>query len=261
MKNNSISILGCGWLGLPLGKHLNSHQYSVKGSTRTEEKYSLLKQSGILPYSIDISKKETDFTDFLETETLICAFPSKDIEGHKHFISFIERSVVKQVLFISATSVYDPHPSPITESNPTNLSDLALIEQLYLQNPTFNTTLLRFGGLIGPKRNPGNFFKKGRSVKAAKSPINLIHLDDCIHIIHQIILQKCWNTILNACTDSHPSKYEFYGKMTLLTQQRTLHFDNESESPIKIISNKKLKNTLHYSFIHSHLMQLTLANF
>jgi len=261
MNTQSISILGCGWLGLPLGGFLVSNNYQIKGSSRSKVKSTVLAQKGITPYSIDISIKENNFSDFLNSETLICALPSKDIEGYKHLISHIEKSHVKNVLFISATSVYDTQQTIITEDCPTNNSDLSKIEQLFLKNNTFNTTILRFGGLIGPQRNPGNFFNKGRSVKAPDSPINLIHLEDCIQIIHQIIQQKCWNTIFNACTDSHPSKREFYGRMMQLTHHKQPDFELNSISPSKIISNKKLKKQLNYSFVHKDLMRLTLQDF
>jgi 3-hydroxyisobutyrate dehydrogenase-like beta-hydroxyacid dehydrogenase len=36
MKNESISILGCGWLGLPLAGELVREGYAVKGSTNAE---------------------------------------------------------------------------------------------------------------------------------------------------------------------------------------------------------------------------------
>jgi 3-hydroxyisobutyrate dehydrogenase-like beta-hydroxyacid dehydrogenase len=32
IENKSISILGCGWLGVPLAKHLIQKGFSVKGS-------------------------------------------------------------------------------------------------------------------------------------------------------------------------------------------------------------------------------------
>lgn len=261
MRDSNISILGCGWLGLPLAISLISDNFNLKGSTRSPKKNTVLAQHGISPFCIDISNKEHTLSDFLNSKTLICALPTKDIEAYKRLISSVEKSTIENVLFISATSVYAPHPNPITEEFPTTNSDLAIIEQLFLKNQKFNTTILRFGGLIGPDRNPGNFFKKGRMIKAPNSPVNLIHRDDCIRIIHQIIQQNCWNTVLNACTDTHPSKREFYGKMTSMTHQAPAQFEDDSESPIKIISNKKIKEKLHYSFKFKELMHLSLSCF
>jgi 3-hydroxyisobutyrate dehydrogenase-like beta-hydroxyacid dehydrogenase len=47
-----ISILGCGWLGLPLAKVLVKNGFSVKGSTTTQDKILVLKQLGVDPFLI-----------------------------------------------------------------------------------------------------------------------------------------------------------------------------------------------------------------
>ncbi|WP_396187155.1 hypothetical protein [Flavobacterium sp.] len=47
-----ISILGCGWLGLPLAKALLENGFAVKGSTTSQEKLSVLENSGIQPFII-----------------------------------------------------------------------------------------------------------------------------------------------------------------------------------------------------------------
>ncbi len=53
MKNN-ISILGCGWLGLPLALTLKKNGYSIKGSTTSEIKVKLLNNYGVQPFIIDL---------------------------------------------------------------------------------------------------------------------------------------------------------------------------------------------------------------
>ena len=45
-----ISILGCGWLGLPLGKYLLQKGHLIKGSTTDKDKMETLKASGIQPF-------------------------------------------------------------------------------------------------------------------------------------------------------------------------------------------------------------------
>ena len=42
MQKETITILGCGWLGLPLAQTLVKEGYSVKGSTTTEDKLEVL---------------------------------------------------------------------------------------------------------------------------------------------------------------------------------------------------------------------------
>src|SRR6187431_2709971 len=80
-----ISLLGCGWLGFPLAKALLSNGLSVKGSTTSESKLSILKSSGIDPFLITLSEVERsldsksmndDIQSFLDgSETLIINIP------------------------------------------------------------------------------------------------------------------------------------------------------------------------------------------
>ncbi|RZJ28768.1 MAG: short-chain dehydrogenase, partial [Flavobacterium sp.] len=51
-----ISILGCGWLGLPLAKSLIQKGYSVKGSTTSENKVDVLQANNIDPFVISLSE-------------------------------------------------------------------------------------------------------------------------------------------------------------------------------------------------------------
>ena len=56
----TLSILGCGWLGLPLAARFSAKAYRVSGSTTSPQKISLLEHEGITPYLIDLSAADTD---------------------------------------------------------------------------------------------------------------------------------------------------------------------------------------------------------
>src|SRR5690606_34435708 len=74
----NISILGCGWLGLPLAKNLLEQGHVVKGSTTTREKMSHLTAAGITPYQIKRYEDgvQGDLSSFLlDTELLIIDIP------------------------------------------------------------------------------------------------------------------------------------------------------------------------------------------
>ena len=45
--NKNISIIGCGWLGFPLAKHLIRLGYHIKGSTTSKDKLTKLESEGI----------------------------------------------------------------------------------------------------------------------------------------------------------------------------------------------------------------------
>ncbi|MEL7531518.1 MAG: NAD-dependent epimerase/dehydratase family protein [Bacteroidota bacterium] len=247
-----ISILGCGWLGSALAEELHEQGYRVFGSSRS----SATQLEGIQHFVVDISKSEQDHRAFLASDTLIIAIPSKDVDGFKGLIAQIERSEIKQVLFVSSTSVYPLSNGIVSEESATQASPLAAIEQLFVRNKTFATTILRFGGLFGYNRQPGNFFKPGRQIKYPEGYVNLIHRDDCIGIMQTILEQNLWGQVLNACADEHPTRRAFYTRAAQKVGRTDLSFDEEAETRYKIVSSQKLKDLLGYEFKYGNLMEL-----
>ena len=74
-----------------------------------------------------------------------------------------------------------------SEGEESTLNPLQTIENLFWNNIKFETTIVRLGGLIGYSRNPGRFFNNKKLVSNPDSKVNLIHRDDCINIIEQIV--------------------------------------------------------------------------
>ena len=253
MKNN-ISILGCGWLGLPLALTLTKNGYSIKGSTTSEIKVKLLNNNGVQPFIIDLSNRESEFEEFLNSEVLIIAIPSKNIVGFKNLISHIENSKIKNILFISSTSVYPNSNSIVTEEHLIYKTPLSEIELLFKTNTNFKSTILRFGGLIGYDRKPGNFFKNGKAINYPDAFVNLIHRDDCIQIIKEIIAKNIWDKTLNACADTHPKKRDFYAKEFKKEGRNNPTFNELASNEYKIINSDQLKSILNYNFLYSDLM-------
>lgn len=222
--NNKISILGCGWYGLELAKELIKNGYIVKGSTTTPDKLESLQQAGILPYLINFTEEENRVDhEFFDCELLIISIPPKRSTAEQHtFLSKIQKIAaaaiignVKQVIFISATSVYgddnqqvDEHtiPNPETESGKAILA----AEQTLTASADYTTTILRFGGLIGPGRDPGRFFAGKSAIPNGNAPVNLIHLTDCIGLTLSIIQKQAFGYTFNACAADHPTRSIFY---------------------------------------------------
>ncbi|GAA6772969.1 NAD-dependent epimerase/dehydratase family protein [Flavobacterium sp. CGRL2] len=163
-----ISILGCGWLGFPLAKKLIENGNSVKGSTTSKNKLSILENAGITPFLVTIEADEVseNIDTFLaESEILIIDIPPK-LRGNQDFsttlkmtfvrkiqnlIPFIEKSSVSKVLFVSSTSVYGDDNELVTDetiANPETESgrQLLLAEKILLNNPklrNYNSTFRR----------------------------------------------------------------------------------------------------------------------
>jgi nucleoside-diphosphate-sugar epimerase len=160
------------------------------------------------------------------------------------------------VIFISATSVYPSSDMLITEEHKTLDTPLASIEKLFLLNTNFDTTILRFGGLFGVNRNPGNFFKDGRIIKNPEGVVNMIHQDDCIGIIHKIIERRIDNIVFNACADTHPTRRVFYTKMKTELGFEAPVFEENQPIVMKRISSEKLKSMLNYTFKYNDLLAI-----
>ena len=264
-----ISILGCGWLGLPLAKALVSKEFSVNGSTTSEDKLALLKNAGIEPFLIALSENKTtgNLTDFLEnSEILIIDVPPKlrgsetenFVSKIRNVIPFIEKSAVRKVLFISSTSVYNDEDPFVTEEtilkpDTEGGKQLLVTERLLLSNRIFKTTILRFGGLIGEDRHPIKFLAGRENLDNPDAPINLIHQQDCVGIILKIIENNVWNETFNAVAPSHPSRELYYTKKALELDLALPKFDHKNPSIGKTILSTKIETVLNYTFTKPNL--------
>src|SRR5690242_15715059 len=75
-----VSILGCGWLGLPLAEALVKSGKIVKGSTTSPAKLDMLAQKGITPYLVNLQPELLDdaiLADFLDADCLVLNIPPK----------------------------------------------------------------------------------------------------------------------------------------------------------------------------------------
>ncbi|CAM4007193.1 SDR family oxidoreductase [Flavobacterium sinopsychrotolerans] len=264
-----ISILGCGWLGLPLAKALLKNDYLVNGSTTSAEKLNVLKNAGIAPFLIALSENKTtgNLTEFLENcEILIIDVPPKlRGSGTENFVSkirniipFIEQSSVENVLFISSTSVYNDDEIFVTEetiAKPDTESGKQLLEteQLLQNNSHFKTTILRFGGLIGEDRHPVKFLAGRENLDNPNAPINLIHQEDCMGIILKIIANDAWNETFNAVAPSHPSREIYYTQKALELNLALPRFNPKNNAGGKIILSTRLEKVLNYTFTKPNL--------
>jgi nucleoside-diphosphate-sugar epimerase len=257
----TVSILGCGWLGTALGRRLMTKGYTVKGSAATTESYNKLELTGIQVFHVRVEPDSVtlDYNSFFNTDVLICCFPparNENVAGDypkqiEQVAQQIQNMKISKVIFISSTSVYEPKNNIVREGdegNPEKLSGQALLkaEKLLLNLPGIQTTIVRFGGLIGEDRNPARFLT-GKNNISAKTPVNLIHREDCVNILTLIIKKEIWGEVFNACSPEHPTKEEFYTKAAKISELPVPDFTGKSEN-YKVVSSEKLIKKLGYKF-------------
>lgn len=238
----------------------------MNGSTTSLDKIPLLKSLGIEPFYVELTQEKIKgaIENCLSgSEILVLNIPpglrkdpnSNFVKQISNLIPYIEKSSVENVLFISSTSVYadadsipiiteDTDPNPDTESG----RQLLDVEKMLQNNRHFKTTLLRFSGLFGDERHPAKFLSGKTDLKDPDAPVNLIHLNDCIGIIQNIIKNNCWSDTFNASTTPHPSREVYYISICKIMNLPVPTFDQGSLSKGKQIDSKKVVQLLDYEF-------------
>lgn len=266
LEMQKISILGCGWLGLPLAKEFVKLGFKVKGSTTSEKKLDQLQETGIKPFLIALTedKIEGNMSEFLkDSDILIVNIPPKlrstlsenFVAKIQNLISFLEYSSVQKVVFVSSTSVYGnisgslnvtevDLPNPETESGKQLLES----EKLFQQNQYFKTSILRFGGLIGGERQPVKHLAGKENLENPNVSVNLIHQNDCIGIISKIVMNEVWGETFNAVAPYHPTRKEYYSQKAKEMNLALPKFLEMDGGKGKIINSDKLIQRLGYQF-------------
>lgn len=269
-----ISVLGCGWLGFPLAERLLSQEYTVKGSTTTQKKQPVLKQSGIdaylldLPDSLSDEKKES----FWDCDLLVLNIPPgrKNPDVKKDFPALVEKIIKKAkahkiswIIFTSSTSVYPTFGGLTTEDDAkpgkaARPSGEALLKsEEIIINSGIDYTILRLGGLYGYDRHPVKQLSGKKNLDGALKPVNLVHQLDCVNIITEVINQKKRNEVYNIVSDGHPPRKEFYQCAAKRFNLPPPAFKEDTNSDYRIVSNEKVKGDLFYEFNYPNPMDHT----
>jgi nucleoside-diphosphate-sugar epimerase len=255
-----ISILGCGWYGMALGKAIVKSGEKVNGSTTSYERFDEIEAAGIKPYLIKLSADElTAPKTFFDCDTLIVSITPRLRSGETDYAAKVQQLIttitkhgVKQVIYISSTGVYPDSNNDLNEDKmPQSQSQSGKIlyeaEELFRNQNHFRATIIRFGGLVGPGRHPGRFFAGKSNIPNGQAPVNLIHLQDCIALTQTIIKQQAFGYTFNACSAHHPPKSEFYTKAALQAGLAKPSFVDELQE-WKTISSVNIPNVLRYEF-------------
>ncbi len=269
MTIKNISILGCGWLGLPLATEFTAKGIGVKGSTTTPTKISKLQEKGINPYLLKLeeSTKEIYTSFLLDSEVIVINFPPKRVpniitryqEQIQSILPYI--NATQKVIFISSTSVYQNINDKVLETmviEPEKESGhaVAAVERLLQEQLGDRLTIIRLSGLIGEDRLPGRFLANKKEVKNGNAPINVIHRDDCIGLIQAVIEKKAWGEIINGSADRHPLRKEYYTQAAIKIGLTPPTFAKQEEVLYKIVDNTKSKTLLEYTYIHPDPLKL-----
>lgn len=266
-----ISVLGCGWLGFPLAERLRNLDHSLKGSTTTAKKVSVLKQSGVeaclleLPQSFSDQKVE----DFWKCDLLILNIPPgrRNPNVKRDFPKLVKKVTEKArghkiswIIFASSTAVYPKFGGILSEEdgrigNATRPSGEALLQsEEIIKQSGIDYTILRLGGLYGADRHPVKYLSGKKDLDEGLRPVNLVHQLDCVNLITEVIQQKKRNEIYNIVSDGHPPRKEFYQCAAKHFNLPLPTFKPDENKNYRIVSNEKIKKDLFYEFMYPNPM-------
>lgn len=272
-------IVGCGYVGLPLGAELDRQGHDVFGLRRNPGAVEELRAAGIQPLFADITRPETlarlprDF-DWVVNCTASGGGGAEDYRqiyraGNQHLIDWLAAAPPKKFVYTSSTSVYAQNDgSTVTETSPTEpLAETARVlvetEELLraaVRERQFPAVILRVAGIYGPAR--GHWFKaflrgEARLEGDGSRVLNMIHRDDLIGIIIAALQSAPAGETYNAADREPVSQRAFFEWLSDALQQ-PLPPTVPAEAEVwrrrgttnKRVSNAKLLADLGYAFRH-----------
>jgi len=271
-------IVGCGYVGLPLGAELVRQGHEVFGLRRSATAGTGLKNAGLHPLCADITRPAElqalprDF-DWVVNCTASGGGGAEEYrqiyrEGNRNLIHWLAGSPLKKFIYTSSTSVYGQNDgSLVTESSPTEPeADTAKVlvetEQLLRSaaQDDFPAVILRVAGIYGPAR--GHWFKaflRGEAKIEGEGArfLNMIHRDDLIGVIIAALKQAENGETLNAVDDEPVTQLKFFEWLAAeLNQPLPPRIPADAETwrkrgvTSKRVSNARLHQELNYQFLH-----------
>lgn len=218
----SVSIIGCGWFGLPLAKQLLSDNFQVKGSKRTESAAQKLTTEGIEGFTLALPSDSPLPSALFNSDILVINLPPGLRKAESNYLAQLTQVIdatkghhYDHIVYVSSSGVYAESGENIDEDSPigssTKAQTLFQAEQLVQQHISADKkTIFRFAGLVGPSRHPGRFLAGKTDVSGANLAVNLVHLQDIIAATRHVLIHKAGHGVFNICSDVHNSRKEFY---------------------------------------------------
>jgi len=210
-----ILILGCGYVGEKLAQACLAHGVRVIGTTRSQERASVLEQMGV---EAVLAASPTDLPDELlaSVDAVLDSIPlTRDEQGmhasQSHWLTALaaKLSHVRWAGYLSTTGVYgDAGGAWVDESWPCNPDSARGLERLKAEAAWLQSGLpaevFRLAGIYGPERNMlGRLQAGGYKTVQWQLPhySSRIHIDDIVAALMAAMQQPRAGRIVNLADD------------------------------------------------------------
>ena len=272
-----VLIVGCGYVGLPLGAELVRLGHEVYGARRSAGSEAERAATGIKPLVADISRPEDleklpapfDWVvnTISSTKGGVEEYRQVYLDGTRHLIEWLSAAPPKRFVYTSSTSVYgQTDGSIIKETSPAEPASetsriLVETEKILLTAAAerkFPAVILRVAGIYGPER--GRLFQQylrneARIAGKGERFMNMIHRDDLVGILIAALRSGRPGEIYNAVDDQPVAQIHFFrwlsetlGKWMPPQVPEAENAQSKRGLTNKRVSNRKLKMELGYQF-------------
>lgn len=271
-----VLIIGCGYVGFPLGAELAREGHDVFGLRRTRAGEDSLNAAGIHPLIADIAVAEDLAKLPAGFDWVVNCVASRGgtaedyrrvyLRGMRNVVEWLAPTSPGKFVYTGSTSVYgQTDGSQVDESSATEplvetarvlLETEALLVRVARQKG-FPAVILRLAGIYGPDR--GYWIKQFLNNEArldgkGERILNMIHRDDVIGTIIAALKDGRPGEIYNAVDDEPVSQHDFFEWLAMRLGKPmppVVVADGGSRKrgvTNKKVSNRKLKAELGYGF-------------
>jgi nucleoside-diphosphate-sugar epimerase len=268
-----VLIIGCGYVGLPLGAELARLGHEVFGLTRTGGTAAALQERGIRPLVADITLPSglqgvPGPFDWVVNTVASNRGGAEEyrltyLEGMRNIVRWLEAAPPRKFVYTSSTSVYgQTDGSLVKESSPAEPANelgqvLLAAEQLLLEaarDKKIPAVILRAAAIYGPGR--GHLFlqylkDEARIAGRGERLLNMIHRDDLASCILAALKSGRPGEIYNATDDEPVPQIHFFRWLSETMGKNMPPFVREDEAAPrkralthKKVSNRKLRMEL-----------------
>jgi nucleoside-diphosphate-sugar epimerase len=230
---NTRLVIGCGYLGLRVAGRWQRRGDEVFAVTRSAERASVLRQSGLCPIVADVTCRET-LSALPPAETVLYAvgydreaglsMREVYVTGLLAVLDSLPASI-NRLIYISSTGVYGQTDGQWviedSECEPTRESGRVCLEAeraLQAHRLGERSVILRLAGIYGPGRLPNqSALRTAEPIAAAPDGyLNLIHVDDGASVV-LAAAEHGQPSPLYLVSDGHPvPRREYYAEAARL---------------------------------------------
>ncbi|HYG34590.1 MAG TPA: SDR family oxidoreductase [Clostridia bacterium] len=274
-----VLIVGCGYVGLPLGAQLVRQGHLVWGLRRTQQANSEMEAAGITPINADITQPKALAALPQQFDWVVhCVSASGGgaeeyravyFEGTRNLIQWLTERPPQKLVYTSSTSVYGQNDGNwVTEDSPaipaSKTGEILISTEQLLQDAAREervpAVILRAAGIYGPGRGYWlKQFLRGEATIEGKGErwLNMIHRDDLGGAIVTALRGGTPGRIYNACDNEPVTQLtcfqwlaEKLGRELPPSAPEATGAGRKRGVTNKRISNRRLREELGYSFVY-----------